>query len=79
MVGPSHARHLSSFATLLLCDVVLERSHRITDTRVLRLIGQKVCPEHLFTPLRTGTLSRDAIRPRQAPLPISAERRPRLP
>ena len=44
-----------------------------------RLIGQKVCPEHLFTPLRTGTLSRDAIRPRQAPLPISAERRPRLP
>ena len=43
------------------------------------LIGQKVCPEHLFTPLRTGTLSRDAIRPRQAPLPISAERRPRLP
>ena len=44
-----------------------------------RLIGQKVCPEQLFTLLRTGTLSCDAIRPRQAPLPISAERRPRLP
>lgn len=44
-----------------------------------RLIGQKVCPGHLFTPLRTGTLSHDAIHPRQAPLPISAERLPRLP
>lgn len=46
---------------------------------LIRLIGQKVCPEQLFTLLRTGTLSCDAIRPRQAPLPISAERRPRLP
>ena len=64
------------------------KQHPATPTRAakvaravatIRLIGQKVCPEHLFTPLRTGTLSRDAIRPRQAPLPISAERRPRLP
>ena len=55
------------------------RFHERERPANLWLIGQKVCPEHLFTPLRTGTLSRDAIRPRQAPLPISAERRPRLP
>lgn len=52
---------------------------RFPNQRKIGLIGQKVCPEQLFTPLRTGTLSCDAIRPRQAPLPISAERRPRLP
>ena len=61
-------------------DWVRKVSHRKRLAYLeMRLIGQKVCPEHLFTPLRTGTLSRDAIRPRQAPLPISAERRPRLP
>ena len=38
MVGPSHVCCLSSFAALLLCNVILERSYRITDTRVLQVV-----------------------------------------
>ena len=64
---------LACFITLLLVALFADRFSK------WGLIGQKVCPGHLFTPLRTGTLSHDAIHPRQAPLPISAERLPRLP
>ena len=38
LVGPSRVRRLSSFAALLLCDVVLERSHCIAYAGVSQVV-----------------------------------------
>lgn len=38
MVGPSSVCRLSSFAALLLCDVVLERSHCIAYAGVFQVV-----------------------------------------
>lgn len=38
MVGPSRIHRLSSLATLLLCNVVFERSHSIADTGVFQVV-----------------------------------------